>query len=104
MRPNSFEGWPGGDQAVDAEGDHAGTDPGEAAVLSDALPHEPGDTDLGQGGEDELGDGADCAHARNIGIGRISLTFQSAGSSGGANLGQPVNEGVDVAVVVVGME
>src|SRR6202022_3115137 len=43
-------GLQGGDEAVDAERDDAGAHPDPAAVLTDALPDQPGATDFGQGG------------------------------------------------------
>ena len=42
-----------GHEAVQAERDDAGADPDPALVLADALPDQPGATDLGDGGEAE---------------------------------------------------
>lgn len=62
------------DEAVEAERDDAGPDPQPAAVLSDSLPHQPGASDLGHGG-DEQGDAAQGVHtvtleARDLAWGR----------------------------------
>lgn len=43
----------GGDEAVSAEGENAGSDPDPPAVFADALPHQPGATDLGEGSKEE---------------------------------------------------
>ena len=49
-------GLQGGDEAVQAEGDNAGTDPDPAAVFAYSLPDQPGSADLGDGCRDEQGD------------------------------------------------
>jgi hypothetical protein len=41
----------GGDEPVEADGEDAGADPTDAAVFADALPDEPGATNLGDGGQ-----------------------------------------------------
>jgi hypothetical protein len=43
----------GGHEPVEPEGQDAGADKGQAAVLADALPDQPGRTNLGQGGQGE---------------------------------------------------
>jgi MFS family permease len=46
----------GRDEPVSPEREHPGADPEQAAVLADALPHQPGSTDLGEGGQHEQRD------------------------------------------------
>src|SRR4051794_39239419 len=55
-------GLQGRHEAVAAQGDHAGARPQQAAVLPDALPDEPGTTDLGDRGEHEEQHGAGEGH------------------------------------------
>jgi hypothetical protein len=52
----------GGDEAVGGQGGDADADPGEAAVLADALPDRPGTADLGERGEGEQQDRAQHGH------------------------------------------
>ncbi len=52
----------GGDEPIASQRHDARADPGDAAVGSDPLPHEPRPPDLGHGGHDEQPDGPDHAH------------------------------------------
>lgn len=60
--PEVVVGLEGGHHAVQTERDDTGTDPDPALVLADALPHQPGASDLEQGGDDEQGDGTGDEH------------------------------------------
>lgn len=48
-----YVGLQGDDELVDAEGEHTGAEPLQAAVLAHALPHQARAADLGQCGQDE---------------------------------------------------
>jgi len=63
----------GGDEPVSAEGEDAGADEGEAAVLADALPDQPRAADLGQRGQREQQDRTDDGHGRTLTPVRVGL-------------------------------
>jgi hypothetical protein len=59
-------GLEGGDESVEAQGEDAGADEGQAAVFADALPDQPGPTDLGQRGQAEQQHRAQHGHVATI--------------------------------------
>ena len=74
-----------GDEAVEAQRDHAGADPEPAAVLTDALPDQPGAADLGDGGEREQEQRGGDRHGPQC----ASPGSADRPGDGGVNIGSP---------------
>src|SRR5690606_21441487 len=59
-------GLQGGHEPVEAERDDPGPGPQQAALLADALPHQPGAPDLGESGQHEQEDGTGHEHPGSL--------------------------------------
>ena len=69
-----------GQAVVVIGGGDTGSDPREAAVLTDALPHHPRTTDLGQRSDDEQQDGPHHGHGEPRYLSRVSALRPQIGA------------------------